>query len=172
MDEPARHRIGDRPYERPSRGRLFVGFVILPFANALMAFVGFPVVWWLGGQLGQMTEPFVAARAFAILAGFFGFLVTLGGAVPAVLWRLRYGPIPLRHAVVAGLLLGNAPAALWGLAAAGFAVAHAAAGTLSQHLLPISDLAAGTLRLLTIGSTLGVASAVLFWLVALQGETD
>jgi hypothetical protein len=169
-DEPAPRGVGDRPFRRPSGARLFLGFAILPLADAAIAFVAFPLVWSLGGVLGQLTDPLGAARAFAIAAGFFGLLVTIVGAVPAVFWRLRRGPVPLRHAVIAGLLLGNAPPAGFGLMMAGFAIAHAAAGTLSERLLPISELAAGSLRLIAMGSTLGVVSGVLFWLVALRED--
>jgi hypothetical protein len=96
--------------------------------------------------------------------------VTFGGAVPAVLWRMKRGPISLRHLITVGLVLGNAPFLLYvvGLVLPA-TLAHLAAGTMSQHLVPLSSLIAGTLRALAIGSGLGTVSAIVLWFLGIRG---
>lgn len=49
------------------------------------------------------------------------------------------------------------------------ALAHGAAGTISQHLSPIPELIFSTLRLILLGTALGAASAAVFWFIAIRG---
>ena len=150
--------------------RFWAALAVLPFMNGLVAFLAFPLVWYMGGHTGQLADPTHTARAFALISGFLGLIVTLGGAVPAVLWLVKRGPISLRHLVAVGLVLGNAPFLLY---LSGFVLpatlAHLAAGTMSQHLLPLSSLVAGTLRALAIGSVMGTVSAIVLWFLGIRG---
>jgi hypothetical protein len=151
--------------------RFWAACGVLPFLNALVAFVGFPLVWYMVGHTGQqLTDPAQAARAFAIISGFFALIVTFGGAVPAVIWLMKRGPISLWHLIAVGLVLGNAPFLFYviGLVLPA-TVAHLAVGTMGQHLMPLSGLIAGTLRALAIGSVMGTVSAIVLWFIGIRG---
>ena len=104
-----------------------------------------------------------------MLVGVVAALVTVGGAVPVVLSLIKRGPLTVGRLVLAGVALGNAPLALYAAAVAFFAILHLAAGTMSQHLMPLSSLLAGTLRAVLFGSAMGAASAVVFWFVGIRG---
>jgi hypothetical protein len=108
------------------------------------------------------------ARTFGILSGILGLIVTAAGAVPVVLWLMKRGPVSLGQLMTVGLVLGNAPFVLYvvGLVLP-LTITHVIAGTMSQHLMPISDLVAGTLRALAIGSVMGTVSAIVFWMVGI-----
>jgi len=148
------------PAKSPYPFRLWAAFAMVPFVDAAVAFLCFPLVWAMGGHAGRLIDPAGAAFAFAVLSGVLGFLVTCAGAVPLVLWLAKRGPISLRKASLPGLLLGNAPFAAFVIAIVLPAtIGHLIMGTMSQHLVPLSDLAAGTIRILLIGSGMGAFSA-------------
>ena len=153
--------------------RLWTAFAVLPVITAVLAFLAFPLVWAISGNQGQLVDSNEAAGAFAFVAGFFGCVVTFGGAAPLAFWRLKRGPIPLRQSVVDGLLLGNAPFALYvvGLVLP-LTVMHMVNGTMSGRWLPVSELVFGTLRAIVIGSLLGMASGVIFWVLGLRQTDD
>ena len=161
--------VSERP-PSPRRWRLLIAFAVLPPFDALLAFVGFPAVWWLGDHgASRLLDPDQAARAFAILAGVLGILVTICGAVPVTFSLLKRGPVSLAQLLVAGVALGNAPFAAYALILLPFAILHVIEGTMSEHLVPLPDLLAGVLRAVLIGSVMGTASAVVFWLVGIRG---
>lgn len=101
-----------------------------------------------------------------------GFCVTLGGAVPAVLWLKMRGQLSARTLALAGLAFGNAPFVAYLLCVLPFAVGHLAAGTMSGHLLPASAVVTLTLRAVTLGSIIGVVSGLTFWFVGIRGTSD
>ena len=115
--------------------------------NAAVAYLCFPLVWAMRGHPGHLADPAKAAFGFALISGVLGLLVTWAGAVPLVAWLAKRGPISLPTALVAGLLLGNAPfgAGLIGLVVPA-TMAHVINGTMSEHLAPLSELIAGTIR--------------------------
>jgi hypothetical protein len=161
----------------PNRYRLLAAFAVLPFVDGLAAFVGFPVVWYMGGHDGQPYDPAQAARGFAILTGFLGLLVTISGAVPMVFWLMKRGPVSFGQLIAVGLLLGNAPFLIYVVGVVlPMTALHLFWGTLSQHLVSMSELIAGTLRVVAIGSVMGGLSATVFWLIAMyhggSGVTD
>ena len=150
----------------PGGCRLAAGFAILPLFDALVAFVSSPVVWWLGDHGGfRPVDSTGAASGFAIVAGVMSVLVTLV-AVPVVYWLIRRDQVSVGRLATAGLLLGNIPFAVYVVALIPFAIGHIVGGTMAQHLMSVPDLIAGTLRALAMGSTMGVLSALVFWLVA------
>ena len=156
----------------PHSYRLVAAFAVVPFVDALIGFFGFPLVWYIGGHTRQLHDPAAAARGFALVTGFAGLVVTVCGAVPAVLWLMKRGPVSLPQLIAAGVLLGNVPFVVYVISLVLPAtLAHLVAGTLSQHLSPFSDLIAGTLRVLAIGSVLGASSAFVFWLLGIR-RTD
>lgn len=153
-----------------SRWRLVLGFAILPPAQILLGYLVFPFVSWLMPQGMPGVADADSTQHFATLAGFLGIGLT-AFAVPVVFVLRRLGVMSLGTLLLAGALIGNIPFAFFVVLIIPATVAHMADGTLSQHLLPASDLVAGTLRAVMIGSTIGVMSAALFWLVAIrQGD--
>lgn len=97
--------------------------------------------------------------------------MTVFGAVPAVLWPLRRGETSLLSLLRAGLILGNAPFALYvvGLVVP-LTIAHVLAGTMEGRWLSASELIAGTVRALFLGSSFGVLSAAVLWSLALRAH--
>ena len=153
----------------PSKWRLLSAFAILPLVDALVAFVLYPTLWWLPTTaVFRAPDTIQVASGFAILAGVVGLLVTTCGALPVVFWLLRRGPLSFAQLALAGLALGNMPFAIYAVAMIPFAIGHLVAGTMAQHLAPLSELLAGAVRALVIGSMLGVMSAVVFWLVGVH----
>jgi hypothetical protein len=94
-----------------------------------------------------------------------GLFVDVGAAV--VFWLIRRGQVvhadPDRRPG-----LGNS-FAIYALALIPYALLHLAFGTLSQHLVPVSELLASTPLPLAIGSGIGMISAVVFWVLAIRG---
>jgi len=92
-------------------------------------------------------------------------------------WRLlaAFAILPAIQAVVAYFSFplvwqlgphGNARLALYVLGLVRPATAaHLAMGTMSQHLLPASELLIGALRTIVIGSAFGMMSAATFWFI-------
>ena len=161
----------DRP-RSPQLLRLWTAVAVLPLITAALAFMAFPLVWAISGNQGRPFDSNEAAGAFAFVAGFFGSVVTFGGAAPLAFWRLRRGSIPLRQSVVDGLLLGNVPFLLYVVAfVLPLTVMHMVNGTMSGRWLPVTELVLGALRAIVIGSLLGMASGAIFWAIGLR-ETD
>lgn len=153
----------------PSWVRLLGAFAVLPPMQAVVAYFAFPLVWAFGGHTGRPVDPSQAAGAFAILVGLIGSAVTVSGAFPVVVWLMRRGDTSLRTFLRAGLILGNAPFALYTLGLVlPLTIAHVLTGTMSGRWLSASELIAGTLRVLVLGSTLGVLSAAIFWFLTFR----
>lgn len=153
--------------------RLWAALALLPFITATIAFFAFPLLWALGGHAGRPADPGHAAVMFSFVAGLFGLVVTFGGAAPLAFWRLKRGPIPLRQSLVDGLVLGNAPFVLYVVALIlPFTVLHMVMGTMSGRWLSVSELVFGTLRAVTIGSVLGMASGAIFWFLGIRERDD
>ena len=150
---------------------MLAALAVLPIVDAIVAFLGFPVVWWLGNHRAGFVYPQQAAAGFAVLAGVIGLFVTLCGALPVVWSLLKRGPIALKQLLVAGIVLGNVPAAASLLFIIPITVGHVANGTMVDHLLPVPELLAGILRVLAIGSAMGMISAAAFWLVGVAGSS-
>lgn len=154
-----------RPSTR-ARFRLLAAFAVLPVLDALLAFLWFPLLWDLGGHGARRpADPVQAAGSVAALAGILGMLVTICGAVPVVWWLLKRGPVSFGQLLLAGLVLGNVPFLVYCLALIGPALSHLAMGTMSDHLVPLSELLVAVLRPVAIGSVMGMASASVFWLL-------
>ena len=145
----------------PDRLRLLAAFAAIPFVDALLAFAAFSL---LRGSSD-------AAFGFAVLTGVIGLLVTVCGGIPVV-WSLRKeGRLSLRQLLLAGLALGNAPFAVYALMIGYFALVHLINGTLAERLLPMSELLRGTAVAIAIGSAMGMASAAVFWVVGVSGDS-
>ena len=132
------------------RGRLLASVALVPVVDALVAFVAFP-------------------PPIAVIVGIMALLVMLSGALPVVYWLARRGPVSLTQLLVAGVGLGNVPFAIYALAMIPYALLHLVFGTLKDHLIPASELLAGSLFPIGLGSGMDMLSAVVFWFVAIQG---
>jgi hypothetical protein len=85
---------------------------------------------------------------------------------------MRRGQTSIQHFALAGVVLGNLPFSVYLAFAIVFALAHLAAGTLGDHLSPAGALLAGGLRVIAIGSVMGTASGVMFWLIVIRSRPD
>jgi hypothetical protein len=163
-------RQSDVRTSSPGKWRLLSAFAILPVVDALVAYFAFPIVWQLGRHGGfRPVDPTKPALAFAVLAGLSGLFVTLSGAIPVVFWLIRRGAVSFQQILTAGLALGNALFVVYVLALIPYALLHLAFGTLSDHLIPVSELLVSALLPLGIGSCMGMMSAVVFWFAAIRG---
>ena len=149
--------------------RLWLAFALLPVANLLFGYALFPIFWWLGGQgSARLVDPASGALAIGILSGVLALLVTICGGIPVLFWLRRRGPITLQQTLAAGVLLGNTPLAAYGFASLVFALMHLLAGTLSEHLASPTELVVATVRVVLLGSVLGLASALVVWTLGIR----
>jgi hypothetical protein len=141
--------------------RLWIAFAVVPIVDFIIGYVGLPLV--AHGANAHNADQI--ARSLGSMTGFLGLLVTVFGAMPTVLWLIQRGPVSFRQVFVAGLILGNVPFALFATVAARGLLVHLIAGTIGDHLVPISELIAGNLSAIAIGSIVGGISATVFWCV-------
>jgi hypothetical protein len=136
--------------------RLFAGFVVQPFAAAILGFIAFPLID-LTLEGGGTTDRPGAAMSIALAAGLAAVLVTVCGAFPVVVWFLKRGPLRLRQILWGGVILGNLP----------FAVIVLLAIVTNNVSANASWL--GLLRSLAFGALFGVVGAALFWAISIRG---
>lgn len=147
------------------QARLTLALIAQPLVTAAIAYVAFPVVHWSGRPLyGASQYSSDAPLAFAVGVGIAAVVVVAGGVLPALWWLRRRGPVRGEHALVAGFVLGNAPYLLLMLYLTIWSV-------VSGRPYPGSYGAAGVLRGLLIGSTIGGLSAAVFWWMAPRQRT-
>jgi hypothetical protein len=119
--------------------RVLVGLVVQPFVAFAAASVAFP---------GPVALGAAVATVFVVIVG----------ALPAIAWPSRRGPITLGKALISGALLGNLPIVVILLLAA-----------LTGNLrVPESGSGLGVLRMLrsaAFGAFVGMACAFVFWLI-------
>jgi hypothetical protein len=145
---------------------LFIGFAILPFVAAALAYVGFPIFEasarsQLGGSPASMND---SALAFAAGTFFVAVFVTAFGAVPIVTSMLRRGPVSLKQSVIGGVALGNAPFLLVVTAMLIVQIFTASPSSAGTHWYGLS----GALRTITMSTLMGAALGSVFWVVALR----
>ena len=119
--------------------RVLVGLVVQPFVGLAAASVAFP---------GPVALGAAVAAVFVVIVG----------ALPAIAWLSRRGPITLGTALISGALLGNLPIVVILLLAA-----------LTGNLrVPESGSVIAVLRMLrsaAFGAFVGGACAFVFWLI-------
>src|SRR5262245_46766089 len=116
--------------------------------------------------VGLAVQPFVAFAAASVVfpgpvalgAAVAAIFVVIAGALPAIAWLSRRGPITLGKALISGALLGNLPIVVVRLLSA-----------LTDHLR-VGETGSGvgalvTLRAAGFGAFVGMACAFLFWLI-------
>jgi len=153
-----------------SRLRFLAAVLGIPLFDALLGYVAAPVVWWLGNHGAyRPVRPDEVPLRLGLLTGTLGFLVMFTAGIPVAVWLMRRRWTAIHHFAVAGILLGNFPFAGYVCMALYFTVMHLFMGTLAEHLSPIPELLAGGVRAVFIGSVMGAASGVMFWLVNGRG---
>lgn len=154
---------------RISRGRFLTALIVIPVFDAVLTYYTFPILWWLGdhGTARPVSEQ-QAAQAFALLAGALSFLIMITVTAPVTIWLIRRGQTTMRPFAIAGAAAGNLPLALYLCLALALTIVHLIAGTLQEHLSPPAAVLAGGLRAMLIGSAIGAASGVVFWLIAVR----
>src|SRR5690349_4227807 len=124
--------------------RFVAALVIVPFLDAALGYLGSS--WWLGEGTPQFASPQEPVRMVAGLAGGCGLFTMVTVAAPVRAWLIRRGSTSITYFALAGAAAGNLPFALYVWAVLLFALVHLVAGTLSDHLLPASDLLLGAAR--------------------------
>jgi len=154
---------------RISRGPFLAALIVIPLFDALLAYYGFPIVWWLGDHgTARPVSDQQPARAFALLTGGLSVLVMITVTAPITIRLIRRGQTTIRHFALAAAAVGNLPFAVYLCLVLALTIAHLIAGTLSEHLSPPAALLAGGLRAILIGSVIGAVSGVVFWLIVVR----
>jgi hypothetical protein len=158
---------------KTGRWRFLAALLATPLFDALLGYMAFPMVWWLGNHGAyRLNSPDEVALHFGALACVLGFLVMGTAAIPVALRLIRRHQTSIHHFAVAGVALGNLPFAVYLCFALFFTLMHLLNGTLAEHLSPIPELLAGGLRAVLLGSIMGAASGVMFWLIAGHRRRD
>lgn len=142
--------------------RLLLGLVVQPFVAAALAFALFPLVEYTGRLVyggGRTVDPVEAATGFAIMAGVVASFVAGVVAYPSILWLLKRGPLTRAQTMVGGVVLGNVPGALIVLV---LATRHLSRGV-TPNLENVAYGGGGALRIVVLGSVLGLVCAAVFW---------
>jgi hypothetical protein len=145
--------------------RLTLGFAALPPAMGLVMFFTCLVLWGVGAWAFDGPPSFDAAIGLGLAVSVIAALVTVFGAVPAVLWLIRRRNLSLRTLLLAGMALGNAPLAI---IVAGILARQAIRG----NLLSDAGLSFGwfvAIRSILLGLWFGIAAAVVLWAVGVRG---
>lgn len=144
--------------------RLLLGLVLQPFVAAALAFALFPLVEYTGRMVyggGRPVDLMDAAPGFAIIAGVLASFAT-GFAYPSILWLLGRGPLTRAQTIVAGIVFGNIPGVL--------TIFGLAAWHLRRGVTPTPENLTygwgGAVRVVVLGSVLGLVCASVFWWVA------
>jgi hypothetical protein len=137
--------------------RVLGGLVVQPVLAAGLAFVTFPLLLLdrdgqtlAGGFPADATD---AALSAAMGVGIVAGIIVLVAVLPVALWLLKRRGLTLKKTLIFGLVLGNLPYVLFGIAAGG-----------TYGLT-------GLLRGVTFSSLIGVVGAALFWLISIRPQT-
>jgi hypothetical protein len=149
--------------------RVLVGLVVQPFVAFAAAFVAFPAMAYAQGLFdpdrGSYAGSFDGAGPVALGAALAAVFVVIVGAVPAIAWLSRRGPLTLGKALISGALLGSLPAVVILLLAA-------LTGNLRiAENRPAFDLPR-MLPTIGFGAFVGMACALVFWAVARDATDD
>jgi len=151
----------------PHRGRMLLGFAVVPFAAVLIS-LGAYEAFWHGGFLPQGAPIHSVDAAQAIFAGVMIIAVpmTLIGTVPGVLWLNRKGWLTFGRLFALGAVLGNLPFALIVM---GIVFVQLVSGTPVPEIGRYWYGVSGFLVRAAMGVVVGGGSAAAFWLVAVCG---
>ena len=149
--------------------RVLAGLAVQPVAAFAAAFVAFPALIYTGSAVGNypgaFPDPTGAAASVAFAAALASVFVCIAGALPAIAWLARRGPLTLAKSLVSGAVLGNMPAAV-------ILILAALTGNL---VVPETGPAIDVVRMLPtigFGAIVGMACAFVFWMIAREPETS
>ena len=149
---------------RAQEMRILIGLVAQPLVAGAAAFLLFPALDYTaaaaGVYQGRLSDPTGAARSVAVGAALAAVFVVVFGALPAIAWLSRRRPITLTDSLIAGGLLGNAPAAFI------FVLA-----TLNGSWSSGPPNALALVRAVAFGSSVGLACGAVFWSIAGTSRT-
>lgn len=94
-------------------------------------------------------------------------VVTIFFAIPAVNWLAGRGPLSLRRLMALGALLGNIPFITIAVVVAAVQLAR---GTLTADVGQYWEGSAGALVRVAMGIIVGAGSALILWVVAIEGN--
>jgi hypothetical protein len=131
-------------------------------------FVLYLALWYSGVRVfeGTPIDPVDSAAALATGVGIIAIVVTIFGAVPAMTWLIRRGPLSLQTVLLLGATLGNVPFAMIVVA---ILVMHLVNGTLSTDVAGLWYGVHGSVRAIALGLLIGTISAAVFWVVGIRG---
>lgn len=112
------------------------------------------------------TPSMDAAASLGFGTGIIAVVVTVFGAVPAVAWLIRRGPVSFRTLLIVACALSSTPFAI---TVGAILVTQLARGTLSPDVSRLWFGWPGAIRAICLGLWLGLASAALLWIVAVRG---
>jgi hypothetical protein len=145
--------------------RLMRGLLVQPFVAAALAFALFPLVDYTGRLVyggGRTVDPIETAVGFGVMAGVVASFVTGFVAYPSLRWLLKRGPLTRAQTMTGGIVLGNVPGAL--------IVLLLAARHLGRQVTPTLENttygAGGAVRIVVLGSIVGLVCAHVFWWLA------
>jgi hypothetical protein len=149
------------------RGRLLLGFAIVPPVAVLIAIATYELFWHAGFlPQGGPVHSIDAAQAMIGGLTIIAVPMTLVAAVPGVLWLERSGSLTFGRLVALGSLLGNVPFALIVMV---IIVVQMSSGTpladIGRYWYGMSGFAVRT----ALGVAAGAGSAAAFWLVSVCG---
>jgi hypothetical protein len=145
--------------------RVLVGLAAQPLVAAVAAFVLFPALEYTRRALEYSRAPGLHQARFssdgavpvAFGAAFAAVFVVVFGALPAIGWISRRGPLTLSASLAAGALLGNLPSAC-------LLLLGAANGGVGWTVWPPPLTA--LIRPIAFGTLVGLACGAAFWQIA------
>jgi len=148
--------------------RTLAAFATVPPAAVCIALVTYEVLREIGRLSGSPPIRSVdSAVSLGMGVGTLAVIVTVFGAVPAVLWFSRHGRLSLRTVLLLGAGLGNVPFAM---IVTGLLLANLVSGTPAGDIGRYWSGLAGAMDRTVMGALCGMGSAAVFWAVASSGR--
>ena len=144
--------------------RLLSGFAAAPLAAAVIS-VGLLDVFWHAGLMPDGAPPHSLDDVIAVSFGVVILAVmTLGAAIPGVLWFNKRGWLTLGNLLVLGAVVGNLPFAV----ITGGVIVAGSDTALTASWFSLS----GILVRVAMGVVAGAGAAATFWFVGFHRATD
>jgi hypothetical protein len=148
--------------------RMLLGFIVVIPTAVLIALATYDALWQVGWlPQGAPIDAVDAAASLGTGVAILAVVVTVFGAIPAVVWMNGRRPLSLRNLLVLGAVLGNVP---FVFIVVGISAAHLASGTLSTDVGQYWYGRSGAMIRTMLGLICGMGSAVVFWLVGVRGN--
>lgn len=154
------------PGEVWDKCRRLLGCVLLPPSAAAVGLATYDGLWHLGllpngSPIHSLDAAESLGLGITVLA-----VVMLGAVLPGIAWLNRTGRLSIRPLLVLGAALGNGPL---GLIVAVVALVAIQRGESMPDIGRNWEGPGGALIRIVLGSTTGMGSALVYWLVAVVG---